>query len=421
MADYATLGAKLLKNIYDRERMQYLVAEHFALEKLFSKFSGVPRADVGGLKWVFPVGLRWPNSVTFMPYNGVIRTPDSFDMVQGEVTVRQLTATASIQYAMQKLSEGGGVRAFADALQEERRVLALRIRDRRLRAYFAGQNGIMAVVTDVDSAENKIKVMSPYGFTNGAGGHTIGAAYLFRHGDKIVLHDDVNYVGTGHLTVVDIDTEDNWLTVQGTIPGTGVVGSYVVYGEYRADLGQFVSDWGQSMNGLYDIFTAETYEGISSVQVPQWRATVFHNEGILRPLDGDILIDLLGAAEAKGIKLDTILVHSSAKKAFYNMFADQVRYEPGQFKGGMQSVTFDLLGHSAQIWFDQLAPKNWIIGFRAQDLIRFELDPGDWLREGDSELKWVKDKTEWVLVWAELRNVGTRRRDLFFAVGDIEM
>lgn len=416
MADYANLGSKLLKKIYDRDIMRYMVSEFFGLEKLLGKFRGLPRADVGGYKWVFPVGIRWPNSVTFQAFDGYIRQADSFDMVQGEVELRQLTATGSIEYALKRLSEGGGARAFVDAQKEEQRTLALRIRDRRLRAYIGGQKGIVAKVTAVDG--QTLTVKSPYGFTDGAGEHTIPASYLFRLGDKIVLHDGTGYLGTNHLVVASIENEDQ-ITVIGTIPPAAANG-YVLFGEYRSDLGQFVSDWNVSMNGLYDIFHETVYEGISSEDVPQWAAEIDDNDGVLRPLDGDVMNNLLLMAEEKGVKLDTILMHSGAKRAFYNLFVDQIRYEPGQFKGGMQSVTWDLLGHSAQIWFDPLVPKNTIIGFRAENLLRFELDPGDWLREDGSELKWVPDKTKWVMVWAELRNVGTRRRDQFFAVKDVD-
>jgi len=419
MADYGSLGTKLLKITYDKDRMQSLVNEFFDLEKLFPKFDQAPQGDVGSQKWVFACLTRWPNSVTFQPYSGYIRTADGFDLVNGEVTVRQLTATGSIEYAIMKMSMGQP-RAFRAALELERETLVKRIRERRLKAYFTGSSGIQAYAGTPTGAV--VPVFSAYGLRDGAGNHTVPAGHIFRIGDKIVFHDGTDYYPAApsqkHFTIVGVS--DTAITLDAS-PGA-VAGYGILFGEYDATKG-YVADYGNAMNGFADLLNGSVaYEGIDPATVPQW-APLRLTSGIPgnpEPLDGDIMNDLFTEPEVHGFKPDTILFHTNAKAAFYNMFADYIRYQPGEFKGGMSKVSWDLLGNTATIWFDPLFPKKCALAFPAKDLMKFVLDEGDWLRDDGGELKWVTNKTSFVFVWAELRNVGTRLRNHFLLRQDLD-
>lgn len=417
MADYATLGNKLLKVLYDKDVLRSIIAEQFQLEQLFPKWTEPPKGEIGGQKWVFGVLTKWPTSVGFQSYDGYVRTPDSFDMVVGEVGVKQLTASGRIELAIWKLSEGQP-RAFANALETEKEALVKRIRDRRIKAYLGGADGVAAYASGANG--NRVNVVSPLGYPDEVS--TVPAGVVFRPGDRIVFYNPSSgYVPTGasakHYTVLDV--EEDTITLNATPPTIPETGLQVFFGEYSPQYG-YLSDRNQALDGLRDLLAKEIYEGIDSNNVPLWRPVILDNQGTLRPLSADIINAALTAAEVRGVTVDTLLANTKAKLAFYNLFADLVRFQPGEFKGGMSNVSWDLLGHKLTLWFDPQVPDTCLLIFRSGDLIRFVLDEGGWLDQDGSELKWVRDKTAFVFVWAEFRNIGTKFRNHFIAVTDLQ-
>lgn len=399
----------LFKIVYDGKEVRSLVAENFKILDMLGKFEQPP--VTGGKHWEFLVETGWTPSVGAMAYSGATPTPGVGSWAPGKVYIRQRAASYQIEYAGLQLSRENP-QAFLSEMKAARDNIAKRIRDHKVKQFLGGNAGTLAVVNGNQTAST-IAVEGMLGYTKGNGTFLSQGAEVFRIGDTVVFDPGG---APQYKTLTGVDKANGTISFSGAITVTD--GMRICNGESGR------MDYLNSMDGLYDLYNAAaTYETIAPGSYPAWAPHVYTGAtpGTEEPLSSKHINNILIDPESEsGAQIDVIGANTKLIQAFMDMYEAQIRFEPGKFAGGMQTASWDIMGRKPKLMFDPQFPHNTLFGLETKALLRFVAREGRWLDEDGSELKWVPNTTQYIAVWAELDNVGTKLRNHFAIQKDIE-
>lgn len=412
---HSAFATTLFHIVYDTAEMRSIVAENTKLLEMFQEWDEPPSMDAsGGQYWEFGVLSKWPSSAGAMAFNGTTRTPQISTVTTGKVYQRQQHATIQLEYAGMKMSQTKP-QAYKKLLELAKDGIMLRIRDHRVKQYLGGNAGTLATCNGAAGPTQTIAVHGMLGYKLGNGNYITEGAEVFKVGDQILIDP----AASAQYRLVDA-TDPTAGTIHVTVNVTYTDGMTICYGESGTN-----SDYLTSMDGLADLYNSGVaYETIDPATVALWNPQVYNGAvaGAVEPLATKHINRLLIGPEINaGGKTRTVLSNIAMLQAFLDLFADQIRYEPGDtLEGGMPGVTWDMGGRKCKFFFDTQAPHHTLLGIPEEDGIRFTLDAGGWMDQDGSELKWVPNTTQYAAVWASLQNFGCRFRNRWSIQRDIE-
>jgi hypothetical protein len=401
----------LLKIVYDDGDIRSLQAENFKLLEMLNKFEGP--MDPGGKYWLFPLMVKWPSSVGAMAQSGTTRNPQVGVWDNGTVYARQIAATYSLEVAGMQLSKSRK-QAFQTTAEAAKEALVLAIRDHKVKKFLGGVAGTLAVCNGAAGPTTTIAVHGQLGYKKGDGTFLAQGAECFHEGLQIVVDPS----GTPqYTTVTAVNVAAGTITTSTNVTYTD--GMAITYGETGTCM-----DYNTSWDGLYDLYNAAVaYEGLDPATYPKWAPHVFNGStaGTAEPLSSKHINRVLVIPRIEaGAEIDVIGAHSVMVQSFMDLFENQIKFEPGEFKGGMAMASWDLMGQKVKFAFDPQFIHNTLLGIPTKDCIRFTLVEGKWMDEDGAVFSRIPNTTQYAATWYSLENIGTRSRNRFAIQRDIE-
>ncbi|MEM4274079.1 MAG: phage major capsid protein [Candidatus Caldarchaeum sp.] len=319
------------------------------------------RESIVGRQAIFPVHLKWSESVGAIAEDGTIPTGGNEDVVQAIVPIRTLWGRVEITTKVIEATKSDAG-AFTQALEFKLTQVTNNLK-KELETQLQGDGtGALAKITQALSAANdnfyvdNPGTLRPGMVLKAASARTGGTA---RTSPSYLTVRSVDYVTGEVKTVEDITGTPDW-----------AVNDFVFRGDPSAG---FVGR-GLNIMGLLGIVDDGTYVStlfsISRATYPLWKAVVLANAGTPRGLS----LELLQAAEdqvwtVSGARPTAIYSHLAQRQAYVQiLLADRRFVNVMKFDGG---VNFDALEYNGRPWFvSRECPKD-VVYLIDEDSLRF--------------------------------------------------
>ena len=166
------------------------------------------------------------------------------------------------------------------------------------------------------------------------------------------------------------------------------------------------------LNGIYDDTTLmDTFENINASTFPQWQANVISNSGVNRELSLDLMLQCLDLARTRaGTKQRLIRCGLGQRRKYANLLLPDVRFQPGQLKGGFETLTFAGGDGSVEMVIDPVAQKNKIFFEPKGTIQKYEMTPIGW-GNLDQQMHQRAGYDEWDQFLRIYTQIGTEQRN----------
>lgn len=393
-----TAFANLLKDVYAK-KIDTALNDSFPLLKRIEPY---PDKPTGGKKWVFPIKEKRTNAFHHISDGGTFPTYTVPEWTLAELYVKYVAGCLELSGPVQAASEGD-VQAFGRSMDESKDDLMDQMQNRMCKYIMGSGSGIQARIDSVST---------PGAITNGrytlsaaGGGANYGfGTHLLEVGDMVVVMN--GSTGRGPATITNVSHTGGYIDVDVEVTGV-TAGDYLVFGTTATE-----HDYGKAFAGLgiYDGMldsTTATYEGVTIADHPKW---------VPNSIDAgstDLTMDLLDramieVATRSGKSPNVCMANSGMITECRNMFQDQARYTGTSFKGGMASVTHEVLGNELTFFFDRFFLPNKLFLLNEKYLNWFILKEGAFDTVGGLLKYTGKDSA--LSVWKKYLNFGTTKR-----------
>lgn len=165
--------------------------------------------------------------------------------------------------------------------------------------------------------------------------------------------------------------------------------------------------------------------GLQAVKVSSvsaWKANIFHNDGVKRPVLDDLFYAAIKIAERFG-KVDAILVAEDVYRAYAsNQLAYKTLVNQTEFWGGFAGLVFIYKGRRIPVLDDPYVPDGWAFFISNNNLVIHVLTPNvvTWERGIHGILKQVEGYNRYKAEGHIFMNLGVKNRRAFSLVKDLE-
>ena len=134
------------------------------------------------------------------------------------------------------------------------------------------------------------------------------------------------------------------------------------------------------MGGIYDDGTLlDTFQDINADTFTRWRANMIGNSSVNRELSLDLMLQALDATRARsGKTVQEIYMGLGQRRKYFGLLAPDVRFTPGTFKGGYETLAFSGGDGSCEIVIDPICPTNKMFFQPRGAVEKFEMTPLGW-------------------------------------------
>jgi hypothetical protein len=179
------------------------------------------------------------------------------------------------------------------------------------------------------------------------------------------------------------------------------------------------------LNGIFDDGTLlSSFEGITVASYPMWAGSIIANSGVNRPVTLDLMLQACDLAQTLSGKRPTrILMGLGQRRQYANLLMPDVRFMPGQLKGGYEVLTFSAGDGNIEILVDPVAQANSMWFHKEGDIMKYELLPLGFgtvgTRPGGSPLNWVQGYDLWSTFLRIYTNLGVEQRNDLVKLTDL--
>lgn len=175
------------------------------------------------------------------------------------------------------------------------------------------------------------------------------------------------------------------------------------------------------LEGIYDDGgSILTFENILVSAYPKWAANHIANASVNRELELDLMLQAcdLNRFES-GRKVDTIRLGLGQRRKYINLLLPDVRYQPGQLKGGYEQIAFAAGDGTIKMVVDPMTQPGKIY-FEPDGVIeKFELTPLGWGDLDGSKMHRTTNYDTWELFLRIYTNLGVQQRNCLTKVEDL--
>lgn len=166
------------------------------------------------------------------------------------------------------------------------------------------------------------------------------------------------------------------------------------------------------LNGIYDDGTnLATFENITVANFEKWQANILGNSSVDRELSIDLMLQALDLTRIQsGKRINTMRMGLGQKRKYYNLLEGDVRYTPGKFHGGYETLTFQGGDGAVKMVIDPVAFPGRIY-FEPDGVIKkYEMTPLGWGDLDGSRMHRVSNFDQWDLFLRLYSNLGCEER-----------
>jgi len=176
------------------------------------------------------------------------------------------------------------------------------------------------------------------------------------------------------------------------------------------------------LEGIYDNGDLlSTFEDIAVATHPKWAANVLSNGSTDRELSLDLMLRACDVTRVRsGKNVNTIRMGVGQKRKYANLLLPDVRFAPGQLKGGYETFSFAAGNGSIEILVDPMTQPGKMY-FEPKGIIqRYELTPLGW-GEGlnNKNMQWRSGYDEYDLFLRIYTNLGCEERICLTKITDL--
>lgn len=198
-------------------------------------------------------------------------------------------------------------------------------------------------------------------------------------------------------------------------------GDFVV--RYGARAATHVSTTRYELDGLNACFDdgtlLTTYEGIVIETDPEFKANMLQNSSVNRELSIDLMLAGVDLSDTRsGVRPDTILSGLGQRRKYFGLLANDVRYAPGVFIGGYETLQFTQGGAITMI-FDPAAQPNRMYMFPREAIKKYELTPIGWGGMDNTKMHWREDYDQATMFLRTYTNLGVEHRNALTLIDDL--
>lgn len=175
------------------------------------------------------------------------------------------------------------------------------------------------------------------------------------------------------------------------------------------------------IDGIFDDGTLlATFENIVCDTYPKWKANLLTNSSVNRELSIDLMLAACDTTrERSGKSVNRMLMGLGQKRKYVNLLLPDVRFSPGQLKGGYETATFAAGDGSVELIFDPMTQKNSIYCYPDGIIQKYELTPLGWGNLDGDQMHRRAGYDEWDLFLRIYTQLGIEQRNCLTKIDDL--
>jgi len=174
------------------------------------------------------------------------------------------------------------------------------------------------------------------------------------------------------------------------------------------------------MQGIYDDGTLlDSYQNINADNNPFWRANMMKNAGTNRELTMDLMLKAIDLTRLRsGKSANTIRCGLGQRRKYANLLLPDVRFSPGELKGGYETLTFAGGDGTVQIVVDPVARPNAMYFEVKGTIQKYEMTPLGW-GNLDQQMHQRAGYDMWDQFLRIYTNLGVEQRNCLTLLGEL--
>jgi len=212
--------------------------------------------------------------------------------------------------------------------------------------------------------------------------------------------------------------------ISGTSAATGTIAaaSVIVRSGVR-DASYAITDTMTELTGLEGIYDDSTllttFQNINASTNPFWRANLMKNSGTNRELSMDLMLQAIDLTRLRsGKNANIIRCGLGQRRKYANLLLPDVRFSPGELKGGYETLTFAGGDGTVQMVVDPVARPNAMY-FEVKGAIKkYEMTSLGW-GNLDQQMHWRSGYDQWDQFLRVYTNLGTEQRNCLTKLAEL--
>ena len=174
------------------------------------------------------------------------------------------------------------------------------------------------------------------------------------------------------------------------------------------------------LNGLFDDGTLlASFQGQTIASYPEFVANILDNSAVKRELSIDLMLQAIDLTATRSDQtVERILTGLGQRRKYFALLANDVRYAPGVFKGGYETLSFSQNGQ-IQMTFDPHARPNRMYFMPADGVKKYELTPIGWGGMDGNKMHWRSDYDQATMFLRTYTNLGVEKRNALTLLDDL--
>jgi hypothetical protein len=173
--------------------------------------------------------------------------------------------------------------------------------------------------------------------------------------------------------------------------------------------------------GLFDDGTINaSFEGQTiSTACPEFVANSLSNSSVNRELSIDLMLQAMDLTSTRSDQtVELILAGLGQRRKYFALLANDVRYVPGTFVGGYETLSFTQNGQ-VNMKFDPHAQPNKMLFLPADGVKKYELTPIGWGGLDDQKMHWRDNYDQATMFLRTYTNLGVEKRNALTLLTDL--
>lgn len=241
---------------------------------------------------------------------------------------------------------------------------------------------------------------------------------------RIASIDPVTKTITMEALTSDFQTLHPLIAARSYTVGTGTIPTASQIVRYGArDAAFATTDDAVEITGLDGIFDDGTllasFEGITVANFPRWKAGILGNSGTPRELSLDLMLQACDVMRVRGGKKPGVIrMGLGQRRKYFNLLAPDVRFSPGEFKGGYEQLMFHAGDGSIRMVVDPMASPQKQFYHVDGAIEKFEMTSIGW-GNLDQTIHQRAGYDEWDQFLRLYTNLGTEDRNSLVLLKDL--
>ncbi len=241
---------------------------------------------------------------------------------------------------------------------------------------------------------------------------------------RVALVDRLTNIITMEILTTDYQANHPLTAAQSYTIATGMIPTASQIVRYGArDAAFATTDTPVEMTGLDGIFDDGTllaeFEDITIATNPQWKANILANASVDRELSLDLMLQAVDVMRAQsGHHPGVIRLGLGQRRKYANLLLPDVRFQPGELKGGYETLTFAGGDGSITMVVDPMATPGRMFLHPEGAIMKYELTPLGW-GNLDQQIHQRQGFDEWDQFLRIYTQLGTEQRNQLVLIKDL--